>query len=77
MSGEMPKIYFGEKYVRINGENAFHYIDLDSVFWQLDPGENILSYQSNNDSIKTRVIVKWKNRYIGLWGKEGFDGWEL
>lgn len=57
---------FGEKYVRINGENAFHYIDLDSVFWQLDPGENILSYQSNNDSIKTRVIVKWKNRYIGL-----------
>ena len=57
---------FGEKYVRINGENAFHYIDLDGVFWQLDPGENILSYQSNNDSIKTRVIVKWKNRYIGL-----------
>ncbi len=56
----------GEKYVRINGENAFHYIDLDSVFWQLDPGENILSYQSNNDSIKTRVVVKWKNRYIGL-----------
>lgn len=57
---------FGEKYVRINSENAFHYIDLDSTFWQLVPGENILSYQSNNDSIKTRVKVKWKNRYIGL-----------
>lgn len=57
---------FGEKYVRINGKNAFHYIDLDSVFWSLIPGENILSYQSNNDSIKTRVIVRWKNRYIGL-----------
>ncbi|MEJ1731230.1 phage tail family protein, partial [Escherichia coli] len=57
---------FGEKYVRINGENAFHYIDLDSTFWQLVPGENILSYASNNDSINTKVIVKWKNRYIGL-----------
>ena len=57
---------FGEKYVRINGDNAFHYIDLDSVFWSLIPGENILSYESNNDSIKTRVTVKWRNRYIGL-----------
>ena len=57
---------FGEKHVRINGENAFHYIDLDSVFWSLIPGDNILSYQSNNDSIKTRVKVKWKSRYIGL-----------
>lgn len=57
---------FGEKYVRINGENAFHYIDLDSIFWCLLQGENILSYESNNDSIKTKVIVKWKNRYIGL-----------
>lgn len=57
---------FGQKYVRINGENAFHYIDLASTFWQLQPGENILSYTSNNDSINTRVTVKWKNRYIGL-----------
>jgi len=57
---------FGQKYVRINGQNAFHYIDLDSVFWQLVPGENTLSYQSNNDSIKTRVVVRWKNRYVGL-----------
>ncbi len=57
---------FGEKYVRINGENAFHYIDLDSTFWQLVPGENILSYASNNDSINTKVTVRWKNRYIGL-----------
>ncbi|SKC57571.1 phage tail family protein [Maledivibacter halophilus] len=55
---------FGEKYVRINGDNAFHYIDLDSVFWSLTPGDNILSYESNNDSIKTRVTVKWRNRYI-------------
>lgn len=57
---------FGKKYVKINGENTFHYIDLDSSFWSLVPGENILSYKSNNDSINTRVKVTWKNRYIGL-----------
>jgi hypothetical protein len=57
---------FGKKYVKVNGENAFHFIDLDSVFWSLVQGENILSYESNNDSIKTRVIVKWKNRYLGV-----------
>lgn len=57
---------FGKKYVRINGDNAFHYIDLTSSFWSLIPGENILSYKSNNDSINTRVKVKWKNRYIGI-----------
>jgi hypothetical protein len=57
---------FGDKYVKINGQNAFHYIDLDSTFWQLQPGDNILSYTSNNDSINTKVIVKWKNRYVGL-----------
>ena len=57
---------FGEKYVRINGENAFHYIDLESVFWSLVPGLNVLSYKSNNDSINTRVTVKWRNKYVGL-----------
>jgi len=57
---------FGEKFVRVNGENAFHYIDLNSTFWQLGRGENYLDYESNNDSIRTRVVVRWKNRYVGL-----------
>lgn len=49
-----------------NRKNAFGYIDLSSVFWNLELGLNILSYTSNNDSIKTKVLVKWKNRYIGV-----------
>lgn len=57
---------FGEKYIKINGENAFHYIDLDSSFWQLESGDNLLSYESNNDSINTKVKVTWKNQYIGI-----------
>jgi hypothetical protein len=57
---------FGEKQVKVNGSNAFHYIDINSTYWQLIPGDNILSYTSNNDSITTKVLVKWKNRYIGI-----------
>jgi hypothetical protein len=57
---------FGNKYVRINGENAFHYIDLTTTFWSLVPGENILSYESNDDSVKTKVAIKWKDKFTGI-----------
>lgn len=57
---------FGQKYVKINGNDAFGYIDLESTFWQMVPGENLLSYSSNNDSIKTKVSVSWRNRYVGI-----------
>jgi hypothetical protein len=52
--------------VRINGENAFHYIDLTTTFWSLVPGENILSYESNDDSVKTKVAIKWKDKFTGI-----------
>ncbi|MEV2913193.1 phage tail family protein [Paenibacillus larvae] len=62
---------FGKKrveIVRASGrvENAFHYIDLASSFFQLVPGPNTLEYNSNNDSSKTRVTVMYKNRYVGV-----------
>ncbi|MEJ8546690.1 phage tail family protein [Brevibacillus borstelensis] len=62
---------FGNKRVEIrreNGEveNAFHYVDLASTFFQLAVGENILEYNSGNDSTKTRVTIKYKNRYVGV-----------
>ncbi|WP_412102366.1 phage distal tail protein [Paenibacillus larvae] len=47
-------------------ENAFHYIDLASSFFQLVVGKNILEYNSGNDSSKTKVIVSYKNRYVGV-----------
>lgn len=56
----------GNKYARINGVNAFNYIDLESEFWQLEQGENILSFTSNNDSTLTKVVVNWKNRHVGV-----------
>jgi hypothetical protein len=61
---------FGNKKVEIetNGDrvNAFNWIDLQSEFFQLITGENILEYNSNNDSKKTRVVVRYKNRYVGV-----------
>lgn len=62
---------FGNKRVEIvredgSKENAFHYIDLASTFFQLQVGDNELEYNSNNDSTKTRVTVKYRNRYVGV-----------
>lgn len=62
---------FGEKRVEIKRENgdmeeAFHYIDLDSDFFQLEVGMNMLEYSSNNDSTRTRVQINYRNRYVGV-----------
>ncbi|TDQ39243.1 phage tail family protein [Aureibacillus halotolerans] len=62
---------FGNKSVTIvrgdgTRENAFNYIDLDTVFFQLVKGENKISYNSNNDSTKTRVLIEYRNRYLGV-----------
>ena len=62
---------FGQKRVEIqraNGEseNAFNYIDLASSFFQLELGDNLIEYSSNNDSTLTRVRVSYRNRYVGI-----------
>ncbi|MGV3139724.1 phage tail family protein [Brevibacillus agri] len=62
---------FGNKRVEIvhedgSTENAFNFIDLESTFFQLQVGENELEYNSNNDSTKTRVTIKYRNRYVGV-----------
>ncbi|MET3507031.1 phage tail family protein [Halalkalibacter oceani] len=63
---------FGKKRVEIRRadgtvENAMHYItDLNVAFFQLELGENLLEYSSNNDSTLTRVRVSYRNRYCGI-----------
>ncbi len=46
--------------------NVFNWIDLESSFFQLQVGDNELEYNSNNDSTKSRVIISYKNRYVGV-----------
>ncbi|MBP2116587.1 hypothetical protein J2Z45_000135 [Cohnella lubricantis] len=62
---------FGRKRVEVvaadgSRTNVFHWIDLGSTFFGLQPGENILKYSSDNaeDDIST-VTVYWNNRYGG------------
>ncbi|ACJ33054.1 phage tail family protein [Anoxybacillus flavithermus] len=62
---------FGNKSVTIENEdgtttNVFNWIDLESTFWQLVQGDNIVEYGSDSDATKSRVIVSYKNRYLSV-----------
>ncbi|MEK5530644.1 hypothetical protein MKX79_14860 [Viridibacillus sp. FSL R5-0468] len=60
---------FGNKRVEIVApdgviENAFHYIDLESTFFNLDVGENRFSFIT--DGGKPEVYVEYKNRFLSV-----------
>ncbi|MCC2250490.1 phage tail family protein [Virgibacillus sp. AGTR] len=62
---------FGQKSVEIedaagNRTDAFNWINPESWFFQLQIGENQLEYNSNNDSTKTRVVISYRNMYVGV-----------
>lgn len=63
---------FGNKKVilrnTLTGEqmNAFGWIDLGSTFFQLDVGENLMSYNADSGQETARVWIKWRNRYLGV-----------
>lgn len=53
-------------HVATNGTrtNAMAYLSADSVFWTLDPGENILTYTATSGSAE--VVVNYVSRYSGV-----------
>lgn len=61
---------FGNKKVEIirNGvrEDAFDYIDLESVFFSLQVGDNVIEYNSENGFHPQSVEIYYYNRYIGV-----------
>lgn len=63
--------YFGNKSVEIENSqgvrtNAFNYIDLNSKFFQLSSGENLIQYSADSGEDETKVLLKWKNRYLSI-----------
>lgn len=60
----------GNKKIEIerNGmrENAFHYIDPDSTFFQLQVGDNMIEYTTDNELEPQSVEIRYRNRYIGV-----------
>lgn len=61
---------FGNKKVEIerNGvrTNAFNYIDLDSTFFQLQVGDNMIEYTTDNNLEPQSVEIRYRNRYLGV-----------
>ncbi|GAA0735455.1 phage tail domain-containing protein [Clostridium oceanicum] len=47
-------------------ENAYNYIDINSCFFKLFTGYNIISYSTEGSYIPQSVIVKYKNQYLSL-----------
>lgn len=53
-------------HVATNGTrtNAMAYLSSDSEFWQLEPGENIITYSATSGSAE--VVVNYTSRYSGV-----------
>lgn len=68
LSGEILEINtaFGNKYVTIDGVNAFGFIDPESTFFNLAPGENTITYDADSGSDSAEVILTYTNRYTGV-----------
>lgn len=47
-------------------ENAYHYIDPRSEFFQLVPGENLLKYESEDESQQTQINIFYRELYAGV-----------
>lgn len=60
----------GRKSVLISSDSgdqdAFHYIDLQSVFFSLAPGQNLLRYESDDETKRTQVMIRYRELYTGV-----------
>lgn len=63
---------FGNKRVTLQNlddgttQNAFNFIDINSSFFQLQPGDNQLSYDADQGKETAKVVIRWRNRYLGV-----------
>jgi hypothetical protein len=62
---------FGNKkviFVDVSGNesNSFGLIDLNSKFFQLQIGENEISYSADVGTTTAEVLIQWYNRFLGL-----------
>lgn len=64
------KTAYGEKTITLNRggtlSNGMQYLDLQSTFWKLIPGDNELTFYDDTDSTLPRCDVGWSNCYISI-----------
>lgn len=72
-AGEVLEINtaFGQKSVTIidaagNRSNGFHYVAPDSVFWQMVPGVNRISYAATEETPASAVTLSFYHRFAGV-----------
>jgi hypothetical protein len=61
---------FGEKSAMILSggvyTNAFEYVDPDSIFWKLAPGDNTLKYTVNSEGANAQCRIYYYHRFSGV-----------
>lgn len=58
---------YGNKRVELNGENAFNYLKLPgSSFMELNVGDNVLEFITDDVSSNASLKIAYRNRYIGV-----------
>lgn len=67
-SGEILEITtgFGDKKVKLEGTSVFHYIDLDSTFFSLNVGDNVIELTTDDLSDSAKISIAYKYRYLGV-----------
>ena len=57
--------YPEQKKITVNGtENGFKYLDIDSTFFNLEIGKNIIGYIAEENTINLEVIMYYTPRYL-------------
>ena len=47
-------------------KDVYNNIDLDSTFFKLIIGENLIKYSSDAEGSKDRVSIVYSNKYVGV-----------
>lgn len=57
---------FNDKRITIDGMSKFQLKGQGSTFFWLQPGDNIISYTSDDSTETAQVKVSWRDRYLGV-----------
>jgi len=57
---------FGNKRVEIDGVSVFHYIDLETTFFSLCVGDNVIEMTTEDVNDNAKITIEYRNRYVGV-----------
>ncbi len=54
----------GEMTVELNGQNVINYLTIDSEFFSIKPGENIIIFENGIVNSKADIKILWKDAFL-------------